>query len=434
MTEKADGLQFTEADQDSVTVLARFAGVAIDHARRYTDASTRRDELTRTVGALEATTEIARAVGGETDLEVILDLVTNRGRALVGARALLIELVSGAELIVSAAAGDQPEGLVGARIGLADTVASAALRTGRTQRLEVRLNRERFDQHGVGRLGVSAEAALIVPLIFHNHAYGALIAIDRLRDGPAFTAQDQRLLEAFAATAAIAVATAQSARTELQRGRLAAGEEESRRWARELHDDTLQSLAAVRLQLSLAQRAGGVQVLETAVGAAIQQLGDGITNLRSLLTDVRPAALDQLGLEAALDALTDRVSRQGLEIDISINLSYEQGREPTRHTAELESAIYRIAQEGLTNATKHGHAKRAAIEVDESQTAVKLSVRDDGDGFDPITSTSGLGLLGMRERVQLLHGTIQIKSSPGDGTTLTASFPVQRRLTQLAAA
>ena len=158
LTEKADGSQFTAEDQESVATLARFAGLAIDHARRYTRAATRGDELARTVAALRATTEITRAVAGATDVDVILELVAKRGRALVSARALLIEIVDGAEVVVAAAAGDRPAGLIGARIALAETVAGAALRTRTTHRLEVELNRVRFDQHDLGRLGVSAAA------------------------------------------------------------------------------------------------------------------------------------------------------------------------------------------------------------------------------------------------------------------------------------
>ena len=426
LTEKADG-SFTDEDQESVTTLARFAGLAIDHARRYTGAATRGDRLARMVAALEAMTEITHAVGGATDVDVILELVAKRGRALISAHALLIEIVDGSELVVAAAAGERPAGLIGTRIALADTAASAALRTRTTHRLEVELNRARSDQHGLGRLGVSADAGLVVPLIFHNQTYGVLIALDRLHDGPAFTAQDQALLEGFATSAAISVATARSAASELQRQRLAAAEDERGRWARELHDETLQSLAGLRLSLSIARRKGGPEVLEGAVTEAIEQLEDGISNLRALVTDLRPAALDQFGLAAALAALCERASRHGLEIDSSIELAFEQGREPMRHTPELESTIYRIIQEALTNATKHGHATRAVIETREDATTVQLSVRDDGDGFDPATRTAGFGLLGMRERAQLLRGTIQIGSSPGNGTTVTASFPAQRR-------
>ena len=89
--------------------------------------------------------------------------------------------------------------------------------------------------------------------------------------------------------------------------------------------------------------------------------------------------------------------------------------------------MYRIIQEALTNATKHGHATRAVIETRENESTVELSVRDDGDGFDPASRTAGFGLLGMRERAELLHGAVHIESSPGEGTTVSASFPVQRR-------
>ncbi len=427
LTEKANGDQFTDEDEESITMLARFAGLAIDHARRYTGAATRGEELARMVAALEATTEVTRAVGGATDVDVILELVAKRGRALVSAQALLIEIVDGAELVVAAAAGDRPAGLIGARIALADTVASAALRTRATHRLEVDLNHARFDQHGLGRLGVSAQAGLVVPLMFHNQTYGALIALDRLQDGPAFSAEDQALLEGFATSAAISVATARSAASELQRQRLAAAEDERSRWARELHDETLQSLAALRLSLSMARRRGGPEVLDEAVVQAIENLDEGIANLRALVTDLRPAALDELGLEAAVAALCARAGRHGLQVDSSIEFAFEQGREPTRHSAELDSAIYRIIQEALTNATKHGHATRAVIETRETESTVELSVRDDGEGFDPASRTAGFGLLGMRERVGLLHGAVHIESTPGTGTTVSASFPAQRR-------
>jgi two-component system, NarL family, sensor histidine kinase DevS len=427
LTEKAGGAPFTDADEESATTLARFAAVAIDHARRYTGAAARRDELARSVAALQATTEIARAVGGETDLEHILELVAKRGRALVGARTVLIELVSGNELVVAAVAGDRPAGLIAERMVLAGSVASAALRTRTTQRLEAEVNRARFYQYGVGRHGVSADTGMVVPLIFHNEAYGVLVVVDRLNDGPEFTVEDQRLLEAFAMSAATAVATARTVASELRRQRLAAAEGERGRWARELHDETLQSLAALRVALSTAHRIGGVQVLGDAVCQAIEDLDDGIANLRSLVTDLRPVILDDLGLHAAIEALCERASHRGLEIDRSIELAYEQGREPMRHTPELEIAAYRIVQEALTNATKHGHAKRAVIELVETEATVELTVGDDGDGFDPAASTTGFGLLGMRERVELLAGAIQIESSPGNGTTLTATLPVQHR-------
>jgi signal transduction histidine kinase len=435
LTEKAQGAQFTEADEEAATMLAELAGVAIDHAKLYAGARDRRDELERTVAALDATTQFARAIGAETDLEVILELVAKRGRALVSARTLLIELARpNGLLLVAAGAGELPPGLIGRRVLLRDAVASHALRTRRTQHLEDELNRARFEEHGVGRLGVRAEGGLVVPLVFQGRTYGVLLALDRLHEGPRFSSEDQRLLEAFATSAATAVATAQSVASEQHRQRLAATEGERERWARDLHDETLQSLSALQIRLSGARRVGKPEALVEAVDEAIEYLQAGIADLRALITDLRPASLGELGVEAALQALAERVQRHGIEVDVSVDLAYEQGRAASRHIPELEVALYRIVQEALSNAAKHGQAARAVVEVHEDSSSIHLTVRDDGDGFDPQTvETNGFGLQGMRERVQLLEGSLQVESAPGSGTTVRASLPAQR-LSDLAVA
>jgi signal transduction histidine kinase len=426
LTEKGGDEDFNEDDEQAVQAFAEFAGVAIDHARRYTGARERRDELERTVATLEATGQIARAVGGETDLDVILELVAKRGRALVSARALLIELKRGDELVIATSVGELPDGLVGQRIPLEETVAVQAMRTRRAQRLEDELSRARFNER-LSQLGVKAEGGLVVPLVFRGQTHGVLLALDRLHDGPAFSKEDERLLEAFAASAATAVAMAQSVAAERQSQRLAAAEGERQRWARELHDETLQSMSALRIGLSAAARSDRPDALGQAVRQAIDQLEEAIANLRSLITDLRPAALDELGVQAALEGLAERTARTGMQVDVSIELAYEQGRESTRHTPELETALYRIVQEALTNAAKHGNAERATVEVREQDGTLHLTVSDDGQGFDPQQDTDGFGLLGMHERIELLAGELEIDSTPGRGAVLTAKFPALRR-------
>ena len=178
--------------------------------------------------------------------------------------------------------------------------------------------------------------------------------------------------------------------------------------------------------LSTAKRSGKPEALEQAVAAAIDHLEEGITNLRALITDLRPASLDELGAAAAIQALCERAERQGMTIDVSIDLAYEQGRASERHLPEVETAMYRIVQEALSNAVKHGNAKRAVVEVHEDETDVRLSVRDDGSGFDTAEQTEGFGLMGMHERVQLLDGSLQVDSQPGAGATVQASFPIRR--------
>lgn len=427
LTEKAGGVDFSEADEQAVIILAEYAAVAIDHARRFAGASKRRDELERTVATLQATTEIARALGGETDPEVVLKLVAKRGRALVSARALLIELIHGEQLVIAAGAGELPPGVIGQRVALANTVAAHALRTRRPQRLEDELNRARFEEHGLGQFGVEASAGIVVPLIFRGTTHGVLLVVDCLRDGPKFSAEDERLLEAFATSAASAVATAQSVTSERHRQRLAAAEGERSRWARELHDETLQSLNALRLGLAAAGQSEQSPTAKPVFAQSVEQLEDTIADLRALITDLRPAALDALGVKAAIETLADRNARDDLEIDISIELAYEQGQQSTRHIDELETALYRITQEALTNATKHGQATRVVVEIREDPTTIHLTVRDNGSGFDPDAQSDGFGLLGMRERTELLNGELEVNSTPEKGTTLNVRLPVRRR-------
>jgi two-component system, NarL family, sensor histidine kinase DevS len=426
LTEKGDGRPFDEDDEQAAMLLAQFAGLAIDHARRYTQSEQQRGGLQRTVDALEATMQITRALGGETDLDAILELVAKRGRALVSARALVIELLEGDQLHFANGAGELPAELLGRRVPLHGTVGSVALRERATQRLSDPGNYERFEQHGLGQLGIDTRDALVVPLMFRERGYGVLVALDS-RDTDAFTLEHQRLLEAFAASAAIAVATARSAADERQRQRLAAADAERARWARELHDETLQALGNLRLVLAGGARSTEVTTMGEAIGRAVDQLDLDIANLRALITELRPAALDQLGLDPALTALADRVRASGLAIDTSIDLAYEAGTATQRLTPEVENAAYRIVQESLTNAVKHGSAHRAVVEVDDSAAQLRLTVRDDGVGFDPTVATSGFGLVGMRERVELLGGDLQIESSPGAGTTVTVTLPIARR-------
>jgi signal transduction histidine kinase len=424
LTDKHGGGEFTAVDQESLVLLAEFAGVAIDHARRYTGSEARGDELQRTVDTLEATVQISRALGGQTDLGTVLELVAKRGRALVCARSLVIELERDGNLEVAATAGELERGYVGRQLPLKGSVADAALRTGRTQRLEDELNRVRFNEYGLGRLGFNVEGGLIVPLIFNGRFFGVLIAVDRLDGGPHFSAEDERLLESFAASAATAVATAQSVAVERRSQRLAVAEQERARWARELHDETLQGLAALRLGLAAARRAGGREALHEAVEATIGQLEQEISGLRALITELRPPELDQLGPTAAIQALAERVAKNGLDVDVHVGLAVDERGMPRRHTPEVETTIYRIVQEALNNAVKNGHAHRGVVEVIEHDSTIAVTVRDDGVGFDATDRTEGFGVLGMRERTELLDGTLEIESAQGRGTVVRVMLPV----------
>jgi len=142
---------------------------------------------------------------------------------------------------------------------------------------------------------------------------------------------------------------------------------------------------------------------------------------------VRPAALDELGLGAAVEALADRMRSRGIDVELNIDLDWEAGRAGTRHDDELETALYRVAQEAMTNGLKHSGADKLTVAVFETEGRATVRVHDDGQGFDPSEAPDGFGLLGMRERVELLGGSLAIEAAPGAGATVTASLPARRR-------
>jgi signal transduction histidine kinase len=428
LSEKEGAAEFTDEDEQALLMLAELAGLAIDHARRYAESESRRRDLERSVAALDATVTIARTLAGQTDLEAVLDLVAKRGRALVSARALAIELLEGGQLVVAAVAGEVPAEVVGARVDAERSVAGAALRAARPERLETGMNRARFVDFGLGGHGLAAEAGLVVPLTLRGRSYGALVVVDRQSDGPAFTIEDEELLEAFAASAATAVATAKLFDAARHRHRLAAGEAERARWARELHDETLQGLAAVRLSLAAMEGADPVAAQEL-VQRAIADVEAETEKLRALISDLRPPVLDEMGIAAAIEALAERVETPRLEVRTAVDPSFEQGGAERRHDDELETAVYRIVQEALSNVIKHSRASMVLVEVvdDDDRGELRILVRDDGEGFDPTARSSGYGLTGMRERVELLGGSIELRSTIGDGAELRATVPTRRR-------
>ncbi|HEU4656549.1 MAG TPA: GAF domain-containing sensor histidine kinase [Capillimicrobium sp.] len=424
LTDKEGAEEFDEADEEAIVLLAGWAGIAIDNARAYLGEQARRSELEQAVRALEATTDIARAVGGETNLDRVLELIVKRARALVDARSVLILLEDGDELEVAAVAGRASTDLLGERIPTQDSVSGHVLRTRRPERL-INVG-DRLRHALAGR--IDARTGLFVPLLYRGRAVGVLSAYDR-GDGEDFLPEHERMLEGFAASAATAVATAQSVQAEGLRRSIEASERERQRWARELHDETLQEMAGLKVLLSGARRrVDDAEAVRGALDAALAQLDSGITALRRLITDLRPAALDEFGVATALEGLVERVAAQwDLEIELDVELGPEDGRPGERFEAAIEDALYRIVQEALTNVVKHAHARHVEITVREERGQVELMVADDGVGFDADAPTDGFGIVGMRERVALASGTWSVARRPQGGTVVRASIPVSRR-------
>jgi signal transduction histidine kinase len=422
LTGKGEG-EFGDADEQSAVILAEWAAIAVENARLYHSIESQRDEMERAVHRLEATTEIARAVGGETDLDRILEIAVKRARALVEARTLLILLHDNDDLVPVSVAGESTEKFATTRIPIAGSIPGQVLEARRPRRIHD-LDPSLLARPGSPEVGVTG---LLVPLVYRGEALGVLVALDPLGRDAGFSDEDEQVLVSFAVSAATAVATAQTVAEDRTRDSIAATERERGRWARELHDESLQSLAGLRVLLSAARRSDPEEA-KRLLAQGIEQVDDAIAEMRRLIADLRPTTLDDLGLGAALEALAERLSASGtIEVDLNLDLDFHSGRSKHRLASEVEDTAFRLVQEALNNAAQHGGADRAIVEVTEDEENVRVRVSDEGRGFDPGVRTGGFGLVGMRERVTLTGGKLTLESAPGTGTTIVAVLPARHR-------
>ena len=208
-------------------------------------------------------------------------------------------------------------------------------------------------------------------------------------------------------------------RRETLRRVVEAQERERRRIARELHDDTGQALTSVLIGLRLAEDSDDLEGVRATLRDLRETVTASIRDLRSLAVELRPTALDDFGLEPALERLVDTFGRRtGLVIDLHVS-----GLE-VRLGEDIETALYRVVQESLTNVAKHAGATRATVRVDGHDHVVDLAIEDDGRGFEVSGPALGLGLISMRERAELVGGSLRVESTPGQGTTLAVEVPM----------
>jgi signal transduction histidine kinase len=258
-----------------------------------------------------------------------------------------------------------------------------------------------------------------VPVMTRGVAFGNLYLAEKQPAG-SFTEEDEEIVRLLAAQAAVAIENAGSVQRDALRRAVQAQEAERRRLARELHDETGQALMSILLGLSAVERAESAEAARAAAGELRELVVETLQAVRRLAVELRPSALDDFGLEPALRRLGQTV-REGGELDVQVEATLGEERLP----ADVETALYRIVQEALTNAVKHAGAEHVSIVLTRKQRSVMVMIEDDGCGFDSaVISRDGLGLLGMRERVQLLDGELEIETSPGMGTTLVLELPL----------
>lgn len=409
LTEKQGG-DFTEQDEELVQLLAAQAAVSIENTRLYESA-------TRWSQQLESLTEVGNALAAEIDLQRLLELVVRRLRELLAARLVGIALPADGELRVAAADGPESAGWLDLRLPVGSSKMGRVFERKRSERVDSVVDDPEVDQATARKLAV--RAALYVPLVARDRAIGVVFAADKDARDPRFTDDDLRLAEIFAARAAVAVDLSEQVSRDAVRRIVAAQELERRRLARELHDETGQALTSILLGLKSIEDAGDAD----AARAAARELRDHVVlalqDVRRLALELRPKALDDFGLVSALERLAETFQEA-----TGIHVELEAGMSRNRLPEEIETALYRIVQEALTNVVKHAEATRVSVVLTRRDGAVAVIVEDDGRGFDPErTDGDGVGLLGMRERIELLGGRLVVESSPTAGTTLAAEVP-----------
>jgi len=411
LTEKAGGSDFDPEDEEVVTLLAAQAAVAIENARLYESA-------TRWSHQLESLNEVGNALVTETDLERLLLLICERLRALLEARLVSVALpVGDGDLRFAAAAGDAAAELHQQTTSIRTSKNGRVLQRMRSERIDSLIDDPEVDQDIARRLGF--RSGLFVPLVVRERAIGVIAVHDKVTGDGRFSDDDLRLAETFAARAAVAVDLSQRVARDALRRVVSAQELERRRLARELHDETGQALTSVLLGLKAVEEAASPDEMRAA-GAELRELVvQTLQDVRRLAVELRPRALDDFGLVPALERLTSSLAEHtGIAVDFESGLGHE------RLPSDLETALYRIVQESLTNIVKHARATRASVLVARREGAVVVVIEDDGAGFDQDRPGDGLGLLGMQERAELVDGTLTIESRHGVGTTILAQVPV----------
>jgi signal transduction histidine kinase len=413
LTEKESGADFDATDEDLVKLLAAQAAVAIENARLYESA-------TRWSRQLESLNEVANALVTETDLEALLGLIAERLRELLRARLVMVTLPVGDDVLrIAAASGEGAESLRGSTTTRARSKSGRVLDRRRPERTDSAIDDLEVDQELARRLGF--RTGVWAPLQVREQAIGVIAAHDKQTGDGRFTDDDLRLAETFATRAATAVDLSQRVARDALARAMTAQELERRRLARELHDETGQALTSVLLGLKAVEEAPDGAEMRSAASELRELVVATLQDVRRLAVELRPKALDDFGLEPALERLAQSFSEQtGIAVDVESALSGE------RLPAEVETALYRIVQEALTNVVKHSHASRVSVLVSRRPGSVAAIVEDDGRGFELATTRDGgIGLVGMRERMALLDGRLDVESSEGKGTTIRAEVPLR---------
>ena len=423
---------FNAEDLETLQAIGTWTAIAIGKARQH-------EALERRLRESEAVAHIGRALSETLEPQIILDLIAATAQSSVPHTDwTIIHLLRGRpeRLYPAASAGSVPPADEYV-IPLDQGIAGYVLVAGHIINVGDVLEDSRASEFA---RTVGVRAMLVAPIQSRNRMIGTISSVSR--QPQTFTAEDERLMTILASQAAMAIENAQlfdsqrraRAVAELQRERLreltqrivSAQEEERLRISRELHDEAGQALTSLKISLDLI-RVGlppEQEALRARLASVASLADETMETLRTLAHDLRPPGLDAFGLNVALEGLCyDFGERTGL------NLKY-RGLELPELPTTVALSIYRLVQEALTNIAKHAEARQARVELTRDDGYLCVDVVDDGKGFVPEAEDprrrGGIGLVSMRERAELLGGTLELETSPGQGTHLTARIPVEQ--------
>lgn len=408
LTEKRDGAQFTQEDQDSVAQLAAHAAVAVENARLYHEAQMGQRLLT-------SVNLVARAILEGSEVDEVLRLIAKHALELVNARVATVAGPSGEEnLIVRVAAGEDAEALEGSIFSSIGSVSGDVIRSGSPVMLDDAEEDERVDQPLV-RLG-NIRAAIFVPLAVRGRTFGTLSVGNHEMD-PTFSTADVEIVTAFAAQAAVALEHARIT-DELQRLALV---EDRERIAKELHDDVIQSLFAegMALQASLG-RLNDPAAMELRITQAVENIDRVIRDLRNYIFALRPGATADRQLDRSLrDLAASFEGAKGVSIEVITD------PEPVSRLAGRSADIVQAAREAISNAVRHSGGDLVQVRLASTDGGVALEIEDNGHGFEQVETTGrGHGLGNLRERAEALGGVLSIDSQGGKGTLVRITIPI----------
>ena len=409
VTEKLGGGDFTEEDEELATLLASQAAVAIDNARLYETA-------TGWMRQLESLGEITRALSDELELDVVVRRVCERLCELVDAETAVIVLEGQDELQPVAIFGDNAAKFRHTWVSPRAMKARRVMQRGQSERIDSTLDDPEMDQQLARELAI--HSALMIPMRIAGEPLGVLMVFNHRGRGGRFSDTDMRLAELFAERAAQAIDLSRRVSRDALERVIAAQERERRHLARELHDDAQQMLAAIIIAIRAAALADSRKDGQRTFEHLTRLTEATIAGIQRVTRQLSPPALEQHGLPIALSDLAGGFRGGGLHVDVDVALD-------ERLDPHVELVLYRLAQEALTNTAKHAHATGAWITLAVTSGTAHLSIRDDGAGFDPHTTEKGLGLVAMIERLELIGGTLEVRSRRGAGTIIEARVPLK---------